>query len=507
MKTSFRRVPFCLALIFTSTLLLPRDLPAQSFTTLYNFSSDANLNGVNGDGANPAASLIVAGDTVYGTTFYGGANGYGTVFKVNTNGTGFTALHHFAYADYDSNSNLTNADGVNAYGLALAGSTLYGVANQGGTLANGTIFKVNTDGTGFTLLHTFTAIDPNTSQNNDGGAPSGSLVLTGDTLYGTGANGGSAGGGVVFALNTNGSGFRIVAIFSVQDPLIGNTGGEGPIGGLLLSGTNLFGTCKNGGGGLLMTDNGTLFKVSTNGFGFAVLHTFSAATSSTNSDGANPENGLLLFGGRLYGTATYGGASGDGVVFALNTDGTGFTNLHSFSPAPYITNVGKTNSDGVYPNALTASGDTIYGTAESGGAYGTGTIFGLGTNGASFETLHSLSPDNQIFVNGFFVVTNSDGASPFAGLILSQGRLYGAGYTGGSAGSGTVFDLTLAPLSAIPLNIALVGGSAVLTWSNAAFSLQAAGSLTDTFTDVPNATSPYTNVIAGSHQFFRLVSR
>ena len=81
----------------------------------------------------------------------------------------------------------------------------------------------------------------------------------------------------------------------------------------------------------------------------------------TNSDGANPYAGLILSGNTLYGTACGGGSSGNGTVFAVNTDGTGFTNLHSFT---HLVLPG-TNSDGANPYAgLILSGNTLYGTAQ-----------------------------------------------------------------------------------------------------------------------------------------------
>ena len=68
---------------------------------------------------------------------------------------------------------------------------------------------------------------------------------------------------------------------------------------------------------------------------FTTLYSFTAYPSgySTNSDGANPEAGLILSGNTLYGTAEGGGSSGNGTVFRVNIDGTGFTNLHSFAAA------------------------------------------------------------------------------------------------------------------------------------------------------------------------------
>ena len=79
--------------------LLPAGrVTAQTFTNLYSFTAThANSSGAytNSDGAYPTAGLILSGNTLYGTTQLGGTNGNGTVFAVNTDGTGFTALHTF----------------------------------------------------------------------------------------------------------------------------------------------------------------------------------------------------------------------------------------------------------------------------------------------------------------------------------------------------------------------------------------------------------------------------
>src|SRR5947208_8648342 len=86
---------------------------------------------------------------------------------------------------------------------------------------------------------------------------------------------------------------------------------------------------------------------------FTVLHSFTATGASsphTNSDGANPRAGLIISGNTLYGTANGGGGSGYGTVFAVNTNGTGFTNLHSFT-APSGTGCAATNSGGADPQA------------------------------------------------------------------------------------------------------------------------------------------------------------
>ncbi len=122
---------------------------------------------------------------------------------------------------------------------------------------------------------------------------------------------------------------------------------------------------------------------------FSNLHSFAAAPypDFINSDGALPYAGLVISGNTLYGTADYGGSSGNGTVFRVNTDGTGFTNLHVFSAL-----VSNTNSDGARPYAdLVLMGDTLYGAASVGGASGSGTVFTVKTNGAGFATLYNFT--------------------------------------------------------------------------------------------------------------------
>src|ERR1035437_3537741 len=90
--------------------------------------------------------------------------------------------------------------------------------------------------------------------------------------------------------------------------------------------------------------------------GPVTAQTFTTLHSFNGSDGANPRAGLILSGNTLYGTAQYGGSSAGGTVFAVSTDGTGFTTLHNFD---YYS-----SSDGTAPGALILSGNTLYGTAQ-----------------------------------------------------------------------------------------------------------------------------------------------
>jgi uncharacterized repeat protein (TIGR03803 family) len=231
---------------------------------------------------------------------------------------------------------------------------LYGTAPGGGSWRNGTVFRLGTDGTGFITLHNFT--DSTTSfgaySNSDGVAPKGELVLVGNTLYGTTALGGSNGFGTIFAVTTDSSVFRTLHSFT------GGEDGASPHAGLVCSGNVLYGIAQTGGS----LGCGTVFAINTDGTSLRTLHSFNGGT-----DGANPAARLTLSDNTLYGAALYGGSTGNGTVFKLNTDGTGFTTLLDFTAS--LNSIGiPTNSVGFWPNSLALSGNTLYGTATAGGS-------------------------------------------------------------------------------------------------------------------------------------------
>ena len=394
----------------------------QIFTTLHSFTATFGFDGCNGtnsDGVFAYLGLVLSGNILYGAAQVGGGSGYGTVFAVNTNGTGFTTLYSFpATSGNEGNYGFgTNRDGaVPNAGLILSGNTLYGTAQAGGSSGWGTVFAVNTNGTGFTTLHSFTATSGSEGGygvNSDGASPYAGLFLSGNTLYGTAQYGGSSGNGTVFAIKTDGTGFTNLHSFTAT---AGATGGYGinrdgatPVGGLILSGNTLCGTTVGGGS----SAGGTVFAINTDGTGFTTLHSF------TFNDGAYPWDGLILSGNTLYGTAAAGGA-GYGSVFALNTNGTGFRTVHRFA-----------YNDGARPRAgLIISGNTLYGTTYRGGTSGNGTVFAVNTNGTGFTKLHDFAgyPD--------------EGGNPY-GLILSGNTLFGMSYCGGPSDDGTVFSLSL----------------------------------------------------------------
>jgi uncharacterized repeat protein (TIGR03803 family) len=161
---------------------------------------------------------------------------------------------------------------------------------------------------------------------------------------------------------------------------------------------------------------------------------------------------------------------------------------------------------------LILSGNTLYGTAYRGGSSGYGTVFAVSTNGTGFTNLYSFTA----VLNS----TNSDGANPYAGLILSGNTLYGIAYYGGSSGGGTIFSINLAPLN-IKTNVLAVsqlsGGMAQLTYlgtPGAKFALDWAHGLDTPIVWTPlatNTTTPdgyliFTNTASGTNDFYRIRS-
>jgi len=510
MKTRVKILFLLPALIAGSGLLLTGRVAAQNFKTLYNFTLATGLSStgysLNSDGRNPYAGLAISGNTLVGTANSGGDSGWGTVFIMNTDGTGFTPVYSFSTETYIGNGITTNADGGNPQAaLVVSGNALYGTASQLGHAGSGTVFALSL-ATGYSVVHSFTAtvLIPNQTNtdyytNGDGANPEAGLIVSGNTLYGTAENGGTHGEGTVFKVNMDGTGFTNLHNFTaIPHASTRNSDGANPIGGLVLSGNSLYGAALNGG----TNGWGTVFKVNTDGSGFATLHHF-----TDGSDGALPADGLILSGNTLYGTASYGGSSstGDGTVFAINTNGDGFTTLHIFT-----TQVNGTNSDGYDPRGgLVLSGNTLYGTAGSGGTNGFGTVFAVNISGMGFKTLYTFS---AVQTNSTGVYTNSDGTQPLGGLILSSNTLYGTAAFGGTNGDGTVFSL---PALGPQLTILPSGTNVVLTWTTNAtgFTLESTTNLVPLVVWNTNSMAPVvisgqntvTNPISSTQKFYRLI--
>jgi uncharacterized repeat protein (TIGR03803 family) len=354
-------------------------------TTLYSFTGGA-------DGSGPYAGLIEdKSGNLYGTTLFGGANSYGTVFKVTPSGTE-TVLYSF-------DSTVNGVDGFEPYAGVIEDKSgnLYGTTYLGGAHDGGTVFELAPNGTE-KVLYSFTG-------GADGLSPFAGLIRKKGKLYGTTVEGGAHGDGTVFEVTPGGK-------EKVLHSFTGGADGAYPEAGVIMDKTgNLYGTTPSGGAGGL----GTVFEVAPDGTE-TVLHSFTGSP-----DGKGPGAGLIMDKkGQLYGTTVFGGANNQGTVFELAPDGTE-TVLYSFTGG----------ADGGLPQAglIMDKKGSLYGTTEGGGnpAYNGGTVF-------------ELAPDGTETVLYSFTV-GADGGLPTAGLIEKAGNLYGTTQAGG-AGGGTVFKVT-----------------------------------------------------------------
>lgn len=372
--------------------------PAQ----LVNVSMLHQFTAANNDGASPYSEVILGADgALYGTTWSGGTNASGIVFRMNRDSSGFTILHHFGHG----------SDGASPFDGVIQGADgfLYGTAFFGGTNINGVIFKLNTNGTFYSVLRQFTNAP-------DGGQPHGALIQGQDgELYGT-THGGGTGGGTVFKIDTDGNNYAVLHSFTV------NTDAVLPVGRLVQTSNGmLYGTTESGGDSFI----GAIFQIDTNGLNYSVIHSFDGA-----SDGFTLESGLIIGrDGWLYGTTVSGGNAnyGYGTVFKLNPNDGAFAVLRTFTNSP----------DGASSYARVVQGDDgyLYGVTSDGGSENNGTIFRLSTNGANYSVLYRF--------NGI-----GDGRKPRAALFADgNGGFYGTTLMGGATigGFGTVYRFTLVP--------------------------------------------------------------
>ncbi len=383
---------FCLATAIAS--------PAQTFTTLINFD------GTNGEG--PVSSLVQGfNGNLYGTTYEGGANDYGTVFEITPAGT-LTTIHTFCTQANCSDGNrpqggLVSDTNGNLYGTTSAG---------GGPNYFGTAFRITPKGT-LTTLHTFCTTQ---SFCVDGGCPYAGLVQgTDGNFYGTTSGCGYPELSTVYKITPGGT---LTTLYNFCYEMIVCTDGVFPYAGLV-QGTdgNLYGTTWAGGTSGGAGADGTIFKITPWGRR-TTLYNFCIQPSCF--DGWHPWAGLVqATDGNFYGTTLDGGTSNYGTVFEITPAGA-LTTLHSFN-----------STDGLYPYSglVQASDGNFYGTTYQGGAYNYGTVFEITPAGA-LTTLHSFD--------------STDGAYLYAGLMqATNGIIYGTTAGGGANGYGTVFSLSM----------------------------------------------------------------
>jgi uncharacterized repeat protein (TIGR03803 family) len=341
-------------------------------------------------------------------------------------GASFATIHDF---------DLTTDDPLGP--LSVANSTLYSIS-KGDTIPQ--LYSFAADGSGF--ITTPLCIWPNA-------IPNGGLVTWNGALYGTATRNLQirASKDLIYSVGPSGSCTKIFSFSTAGsnrqplgplEPWLGNLygvthGPPGEIFGVTQSGQEIilhtFGTSKADGiwpnGGLVALKGflwgttftggananlGVVFKVDSAGH-YKVVHTFAGG----NVDGGNPQGGLTVANGTLYGTTSSGGEYGAGTVYSLSATGT-YQNLHSFLDTSEAKNpVG---------NLLYAYGK-LYGVSSQGGQAGAGTLFSVRLDG-TFALMHTFS--------------GPDGHTPTPGLIAYNNSVYGITQYGGAANFGTVFE-------------------------------------------------------------------
>ena len=372
------KVKLIIPFLFLSAML------QGQFVKLYDF-------GYQPDGQAPLSNLIADGATLFGMTNSGGANNFGTIFKIDKDGANYAKMFDF----------MGNPAGRYPGGaLTPVGDYLYGTTYQGGANNCGMIFKIKPDGTGYSQVFDFEV-------NASGCSPFSTLYYDGVYLYGTAyTGGGSMGYGGLFKIKPDGTGFSRFFDFS------GTTTGSGPLGALISDGTFLYGLTQNGGAGNM----GVVFKIRPDGTGFSRLLDF---TGSAN--GSHPKGTLFYDGAYLYGMTYDGGAGQLGVIFKIKPDGTGFSKFIDFTGTP---------NGGNPRDALISDGVYLYGLTQYGGTGGTGVLFRIKPDGTGFSKLFDFAGPTT-------------GSHPFGSLLLNGNALYGMTNSGGTNSGGTIFKYAI----------------------------------------------------------------
>jgi uncharacterized repeat protein (TIGR03803 family) len=379
--------------------------PGGQLTTLYSFCSVGGSACTDGDTPNGALALGSDGN-LYGTTFLGGANNEGTVFKITTGGA-LTTLYSFC-------SKASCADGAEPFGAMVQGSNgnFYGTTYVGGNANNdGTVFEI-TSGGSLTTIYTFCSL----AGCADGANPEGDLVqsVTNGNFYSvTFAGGNSHSAGTAYEISPSGVLTTIYA-FCTKTNCNDGTYPQAP---LTQDGFgNFYGTTELSGANAY----GTLYQIST----WGTLHTLYHFCSKSNcTDGAEPAGGPLVgIDGNIYGTTALGGADDGGSIYQFTPWGV-LNTLHSFCSVG-----GSACTDGETPEAPLVQGtnQNFYGTTAFGGTYSDGTSFVLSTippSGYQCNGVYSGTYWGNIYVSQGQSCEWTDGGQVYGNIYVTGGSL------------------------------------------------------------------------------------
>ena len=415
-------------------------------TVLYDFAWSE------GDGGAPYSGLFLDGaGNLLGTTVWGGAHGYGTVFELAC--TNFDSSTH-SCATYSSADTVlysfTGSAGDGAIplaGLIMDGAgNLFGTTEGGGASGYGTIFELACASYSVTgrSCKSFRPADlvlySVTESEGSGAVPEAALAEDGaGNLFGTTGDGGTlSSDGTIFELacKSYDTATQSCVNYSPTDIVLfgfneqNNLGGGSPSAGLILDGAgNLFGTTE-----YIAGETGDLVELvctsysastkscSTYGSNYAELLSFNGL-----SNGGSSAAGLILDGaGNLYGTTVIGGdqgcdgGEGCGAIFKLTC--TSYSTLTK-SCAKYaasdtiLYSFTGSGSDGAFPysSLILDGGGNVFGTSSYAGASGYGTVFeesgaAIPVSGTTVQTIAFPNPGPQT-VGGNFVALNASASS------------------------------------------------------------------------------------------------
>jgi uncharacterized repeat protein (TIGR03803 family) len=422
------------------------------------------------------ANSLIAGKvdgSLYGTTYDGNTNG--TIFTINPDGSGYAILHTFTAAERFGSFSPGSGTPQQQFVMQGNDGKLYGTTTKGGATGNGTIFRLNANGTGYTVIHD--------SGNSDAGPTS--LIQGNDGVFYGGA------GTVVFKIDGSGSNYTVLHSFNA------NTDGVDLLGPLVQANNGLlYGTALSGGTNF----NGTIFSLTTNGTAFNVLHLFTGG-----DDGGHPMAGLIQGSdGALYGSTTDFGTNGPvefgagGTLFKIDIDGNNYQVLHRFSVFTLSPNDGSSP----FSALVEGSGGILYGTTFGGGN-GRGTIFKIGLGGNGYASL-------------YYFTNSSLGKLPVAGLVKGQTQadisvFYGVN-SSGPPGSGVIFAaLVNPPLFITPVVSQTVSNQTAVFWPAWAvkYTLQATTNIASSnWVNVTDSVPVYGAQVTSTNpaMYYRLVS-
>ncbi|MDX2247205.1 MAG: hypothetical protein SF052_10535, partial [Bacteroidia bacterium] len=388
------------------------------------------------DGRTPFGTLLEARNgKLYGTTTLGGRGNGGIIFEMDPGGNNFRTVYEWEiYQDkgefYPGSDLFEGSDGK-----------LYGILGGKDPLP-GAVFSVEKDGSNYQVLHHFDG--PTGAFGVEGFRYWGVVQGADGKIYGTTSRGGLNNQGVIFRVDTDGNNFTAL------EKLGNSETGYQPVGSLL-RGTdgNLYGMTARGGA----QDKGTLFRADPNGQTITTLWAFDG------TNGASPMGDLMQArDGRLYGMTPYGGEKDFGVIFGINTDGSDFALLHTFTEFAIARPEGS---------LIQHRNGKLYGTTPRNGA-----LFEIAPDGSGFEILHYFDDstgndaggtllehtDGALYgltydvifriavTTGEYTVLHKAGENISKGasgalIAGSDGKFYGLTPVGGPGDNGTIFSI------------------------------------------------------------------